>query len=69
MAVVAQKIAAEGGMVKSYTRTDKGLKVTFTELFFANGHTDVLDDLIDEHRKVRVTIESVEKRLTDGLKG
>lgn len=57
-------VAAEGA-VKSYTRTEKGIKVTFEDLLYSSGQVLMLDQWIDEHRKVRVTIDPTEELLTD----
>lgn len=61
-----KKIAAEG-QVKSYTRNEKGVKVTFNDVLYSQGQVLLLDQWIDEHRKIRVTIEATEELLTDGL--
>ena len=55
-----KKIAAEG-KIKAYTRVEGGsVKVAFADLLYADGHRALLDRLMDDETKVRVTIEVVD---------
>ena len=54
------KIAAEG-KIKSYQRVEGGgVKVAVKDLLFGDGHRALLDRLMDDETKVRVTIEVVD---------
>lgn len=52
------------GKVKSYTVTDKGIKVTFKDAFFNGEDRESLDEWInDEECQVKVTIETFNPEL------
>jgi hypothetical protein len=53
------KIAAEG-KIKAYKRDNNGLTVSFKDVYYADGHRDFLDRLMDDKIGVRVTIEVVD---------
>ncbi|MHC4712985.1 MAG: hypothetical protein ACYTAN_06900 [Planctomycetota bacterium] len=54
-----QEIAAEGKVVK-YTREPGGLKLGFKDLHFGDGHRPIIDRIMDDDIRVRVTISLVD---------
>ena len=59
------KMAADG-KINSYSRATGGaIGVKFKDLFFSDGHRDLLDRWIDDETKVRVTIEPIDPNLPE----
>ena len=52
------------GVVKRYTRTEEGIKVSFKDLLFPDASRDTLDFWMDSEIRVRVVMQTYQ----DGLR-